>query len=50
MPSMPHMGSSSMMSRPAVWLGAAAAAGVGYWWYSHRDTKEHTVTVKREAK
>ncbi len=46
MPNMPM--NSSMMNKPVVWLGAAAAMGAGYWWYKHRDT--HTVVVKKESK
>jgi hypothetical protein len=50
------MGSGSMMSKPIVWIGAAAAAGGAYWYYkNYRDTatvrgRDHTVTVKHEKK
>jgi len=49
MPRMP-MANSSMMSKPIVWLGAAAAAGGAYWYYKNRDEHTHSVTVKRESK
>jgi hypothetical protein len=52
--------SSGMMSKPIVWIGAAAAAGGAYWYYKNRDNtsmstssiphREHSVTVKHEKK